>query len=115
MISRELNALMMKNFPCLKEKYVEEITWQEGEDTGSHIIYGDVFTPYLKKCIEEKKKDDIVCIFLFLESVLELDDQYANEVISFSVFESIVHLLKTEKDIYNLLGLKSKKIVEELV
>ncbi len=36
----------MDEFPELVSVYQDEISWQEGEATGYHIIYGDVSTPY---------------------------------------------------------------------
>ena len=51
MNSIELNKLLIEKFPNLIDDYCDEVGWQEGDETGSHIVYGDVFTPYIVKCI----------------------------------------------------------------
>ena len=41
------------------------------------MVYGDVFTPYLRECIEQNKTDEVKKAFAFLESILERNDDYA--------------------------------------
>ena len=113
MKSKELNLLLVENFPSLYEKYIEEVSWQEGNDTGSHIVYGDVFTPYLIQCIEDNKQDDIISMFNYIEMLLELGDSYTDEVVAFSIIESIEYLVKEKVQLIKLLGEKSKKILNE--
>ena len=113
MKARELNKLLVEQYPNLQEKYIEETSWQEGEDTGSHIVYGDVFTPYLVECIKENRNREIICCFDFLETLLELKDSYVDDVVAFSVFESIEYLFKETDSLINLLSEKSRKVLSE--
>ena len=48
--------MLIEEFPELKTQYEEEINWQEGDETGSHVIYGDIFAPFIKEKIKEKKR-----------------------------------------------------------
>ena len=113
MKERELNKLLVTKLPDLQKKYIEETSWQEGDDTGSHTVYGDVFTPYLVECIEENRTGEIVYCFNFLETLLDLEDSYVDEVVAFSVFESIEYIFKEKEPLINLLGDKSRKVLSE--
>lgn len=112
MTSKELNKLLLNNFPELEKEYLEEVEWQESDDTGSHIVYGDVFSPYIVKCIEENELEKLSFIFDFIEKILHLEDEYAEDVISVSVLESIHYLLKENQDILSYMGTYSKKAIE---
>lgn len=54
MDAKQLNRRLVNRFPELEEKYHDEVDWQEGDGTGSHVVYGDVFAPYIEKIIIEK-------------------------------------------------------------
>jgi hypothetical protein len=107
--SSELNKLLIERFPNLNEEYIEEIEWQEGNDTGAHVVFGDVFTPNLINSMKNNKYEEIICYFEFIEMVLDLEDPYADEVVLFSVLESIEYLVSGNKKLFSLLGDKSKK------
>ena len=83
-------------------------------DVYKRQVYGDVFTPYIVKCIEEKKDVELNSIFQFLELVLSKQDGYASEVIAFSVIESIEYLLKGNSKYKDMMGNETKKLLEEL-
>ena len=114
MKSIELNKLLVKKFPNLSDDYHDEVDWQEGDETGSHTVYGDVFTPYIVKCIEDKKTIELKTIFEFIELVLVMQDDYANEVITFSVIESIECMLNENQECKDLMGSMTKRVLEEL-
>lgn len=90
MTSKELNLKLIEAFPEIKNVYLEETAWQEGDKTGSHVVYEDVFVPFIKMQINNKNKTLLAEIFEYIEKLLELDDKYANEVISLSVIESLL-------------------------
>lgn len=114
MKSFELNKLLLENFPNLKEKYQDEVSWQDGDETGSHIVYGDVFTPYIIECIKNEKDDEVIAIFNYLEIILFKQDEYASEVITFSVIESILFLVEKNSKYVKLMGNETKKVFDEL-
>lgn len=114
MKSIELNKLLIEKFPNLADTYRDEVEWQEGDETGSHTVYGDVFTPYIVECIEGKKTIELVAVFDFIELVLAMKDDYANEVIAFSVIESIEYLLNENEEYKGMMGSITKNILEEL-
>lgn len=114
MTSKELNKLLIETFPELNDSYIEEVKWQEGDDTGSHTVYGDIFTPYIIICIENNKQEEIRKIFSYVEFLLSKKDSYIEEVIAFSVLESIEYLLKCNKKIQFLPGYNTLKVLEEL-
>lgn len=115
MTSRQLNQLLVTNVPNVRQQYIEEVCWQEGDDTGSHVVFGDVLTPYLVICIAQNNQKEIAAIFDFLEVILLMNDDYASEVITFSVFESITYLLKNRPDLTALLGKQCKKALDDVM
>lgn len=114
MKSDDLNKKLIEHLPKLREKYDDEVSWQEGDSTGSHTVFGDVLTPYLVERILQNDTQEIVNIFNFLEDLLCLNDKYADEVISLSVFESTAYLFKEKTYLSELLGKHSRKILEEV-
>ncbi len=54
MTSKEMNLKLLSAIPEVSNKYYEETSWQDGEDTGSHVIYADVLVPE-KPILEEIK------------------------------------------------------------
>lgn len=90
MTSKEFNLRLIEALPEIKDRYDEEVEWQEGDDTGSHVVFGDVLTPYLLENIKAKNINIVKMVFDFLEEMLKTNDVYASEVITCSVLESIV-------------------------
>ncbi len=90
MTSAELNFKLTETFPELAPAYREETAWQDGDDTGSHVIYTDVFVPFIKAQMQAENEQMIERIFAFVEELLSSDDAYASEVIFLSVLESLV-------------------------
>lgn len=110
-----LNRLLIEKIPSLAEDYYNEVGWQEGDKTGSHTVYGDVLTPYIIKCIENKKDIELNVVFDFLELVLLKQDEYASEVIALSVLEGVQFILKEKNEYKNMMGNETKKLFEELL
>ena len=113
--SGELNKMLVESFPNLKEAYLEEVEWQEGDDTGSHVVYGDVFTPYVVDCIENNREKEMLSVFSYIERLLEYKDTYVESVITVSVIESVSYLFKDKQNLYELLGEKSKVIMDDFL
>ena len=91
MKEKELNLKLIEKFPELKLKYEDEVNWQEGDDTGSHVIYGDVFVPFIKEMLNKKNNEKLNEIFDFIEALLNMNDDYIEDVLSVSVIESIIY------------------------
>jgi hypothetical protein len=70
MTSRELNLKLISAFPELKVKYKKKTEWQEGDETGSHVVYGDILVPILEALLEGKQYSKTKKYFDFLESLL---------------------------------------------
>jgi hypothetical protein len=87
MNSREMNKCLCESFPELNSAYANEVSWQEGDETGSHVVYGDVFTPWALSAIASQEQLVIERIFAFIESLLSIGDEYSSEVVQQSVLE----------------------------
>ena len=114
MDSKKLNRILIENFPNLVDKYNEEVEWQEGDDTGSHTVYGDVLAPYLIECIEQNNESEVIKILKFIERILELNIKYSDEVIAFSILERIEYEYRNSILLNNNYGELSKKVIEEI-
>lgn len=114
MDSKELNDKLIRSFPELENLYRDEVSWQEGDNTGSHIVFGDVFTPFLEKSINEKSKNNVESSFLFIEEILKCNDKYSEEVIVFSVLENLVSIIKEEPWIHKYIKVRTKHELEHL-
>ena len=90
MTSAELNFKLTETFPDLMGNYRKETEWQDGDETGSHVIYADVFVPFVKEQMQAENEQVLERIFAFVEAMLSSDDAYASEVIFLSVLESLI-------------------------
>ena len=109
-----LNKMLIENFPHLIPAYENEVSWQDGDDTGSHIVYGDIFEPFLVKSFQERNDAVLKEIFCFIESLLDMDDFLARNVLEVSVIEGNEQELQ-QPDVYRLLGPESKRLLLEIV
>lgn len=91
MKEKEFNLKLIEKFPELKPKYEDEVNWQEGDNTGSHVVYGDVFVPFIIENLNKKDNEKLIEIFNFIEELLNMNDDYVEDVISVSVIESIIY------------------------
>lgn len=89
MKSSELNLLLLKRFPSLKEAFEEETSWQEGINTGSIVVFEDVFMPYIIHCVENKLNSEVTEIFKFIEECVKSNDEYQRNVIEVSIIENM--------------------------
>ena len=108
MTSKQLNQKLIELLPDIKDLYNEEVCWQEGDDTGSHVVFGDVLTKFI---LESEDADIIQKCFDVIENILDLNDTYADEVITLSVLERLLYedtnfekfmKSKTKKNFLNL-------------
>ena len=113
MKTKELNLCLLKNIPEIKEKYEEETLWQEKDETGSHTVFGNVFTPYLLSCGDNGDFGNLKKCFDFIENVLSENDRYSEEVIAFSMLERIYD--DTGKKYENFMKNKTKKLFYEVI
>ncbi|WP_099224735.1 DUF7674 family protein [Listeria costaricensis] len=111
MTSEELNQRLLKNFPHLEESYQIEINWQDGDATGSQIVYSDIFTPFVTKSILSMNDQAVKTIFSFVEEILQLNDVYCTEVITVSVLENIQDLLQEESWAKDYMGNRTRELM----
>jgi hypothetical protein len=114
MDSKKLNLLLIGNFPNLIDKYNKEVEWQEGEETGSHTVYGDVLAPYLIECIKKNNELEVIKILQFIEQILEQNYKYSDEVIAFSILERIEYEYRDSILLNNNYGKLSRQIIDEI-
>jgi len=110
----ELNHLLITSYPELKNQYEDEVSWQEGDETGSHVIFGDIFTPYIETILKNKDNKRVKRAFEFIEQILNINDKYCDEVITFSVLEKLFDEPTNIEFAKQYMGDKTQMICEEL-
>ena len=71
MTSKDLNIMLTELLPEIKASYDEEVSWQEGDETGSHVVFGDVLLPYILKSIESENTQCLIKCFKMIEKISE--------------------------------------------
>ena len=104
MKSRELNQRLIASLPELKPRYQDEVDWQDGDDTGSHVVYGDVLAPAMECLLEHGDNHLAQRYFEFLETLLALKDDYVEEVVALSVIEYLYYSELDRAAVKDLLG-----------
>lgn len=90
MTSKELNLKLLTSIPEISDIYYKETSWQDGNETGSHVVYADVFVPFVKAQINDNNEQTLIKVFNYVESLLGLNDEYANEVVALSFLETLI-------------------------
>ena len=85
---KELNNLLLEKIPNIKSIFDEETSWQEGIDTGSFVVFEDIFMPYIIHCVEQGKTEEIEKCFSFIEECVTSNDLYQKNVIEVSIIEN---------------------------
>ena len=114
MTRKELNRKIVERFPELKERYIAETSWQEGDETGSHVVFGGVFTPYFEQNLKERNFEKLAVIFAFIEEILARKDVESENVIALSVISGNESELMNA-EILPLLGEQIKKLLLEMM
>lgn len=112
MDSKGLNSLLLEKFPELKTRFNEETEWQEGIETGSFIVFEDVFMPFLEANVEMNNTDMIERIYLFIEALCDINDEYVQNILYVAILENISGYTNPEPFIKPLKK-KSLKIFNE--
>lgn len=109
--NRNLNQLLIQQFPQLLPAYNDETSWKDGDDTGSHIVYESVFIPYIIKCMENNHDNEVKHIFHFIEEQIENGNDYTDNVMCVSVLEGIEFELHENPQYFSWLGEKSQEFI----
>ncbi len=85
---KEINTKLLENFPELKDKFVEVTSWQDGINTGSIVVFEDVFLDYIINVIDKKDSAKIKQIFEFIENMVKSTDYYEKNVVEVGLIEN---------------------------
>ena len=114
MTSKELNMKLIEYVPEIRERYIDEISWQEQDETGSHIVFGDVLVPYIVEKAEIEDAKSLKKIFEVVEEMLNIGDDYANEVITLSVLESILYKEILNEKLIKYMGTNTRDAFQKI-
>ena len=114
MTPKELNRKLVTTFPELERAYREQTAWQEGDDTGSHVVYGDVLVPAMLSLIKGGCAPLLKKYFDFIETLLCEGDDYAIDVAATTVIESIALDDVDELEVKPMLGIETLKVWDSI-
>ena len=84
-----ISELLIEEFPALGAEYRFTLQRWRGEVPGSHVIYGDIFLPYVFSRVRLGDAHTIRRIFDFLEQLARNADVRVQEVVAFAVCEPL--------------------------
>ena len=115
MTSKELNRMLLHSVPEITPFFLEEVSWQDGEETGSHIVFSDILVPYISSLIVHTNTHVLKSIFDFIESLLCGKDSYADEVITLSFLDTLSDNPVLLQNCKPFLGKKTQKALNSLI
>lgn len=109
--AKELNEKLLNNFPQLEKSFKKATDWQEGIETGSVIVFEDVYFKYIRRHLKNEtisKRN-----FEFVKELLNSNDEYAINVVCVAIIENLI--ASTKKELYEkYLDDNMKKIANEI-
>ena len=92
--AKELNEKLLETFPQLRKSFDNATSWQEGIETGSIIVFEDVYFKYLKRYLHNENISNKN--FEFIKLLLDSNDDYAINVVAVAIIENLVATTKRE-------------------
>lgn len=109
--AKELNKKLLETFPQLRKSFDNVTSWQEGIETGSIIVFEDVYFRYLKRYLNNENISKTN--FEFIKSLLNSNDDYAINVVTIAIIENLV--ATTKRELYEkYFDANMKKIANEI-
>ena len=108
----EMNRILLDRFPELKNRFIEETSWQDGINTGSYVVYQDVLMPYIVECFSKNDTDAINRIIAFVEDLASSDDYEVRNLIGVTIIDN-VRMYDIEDRFVSLMGPHSKILYDE--
>jgi hypothetical protein len=88
-LDRDYNTMLLNLFPNLKEEFDEYTSWQEGIDTGSTLVYEDVFIPYAIEQIANNNQEEISKIIHLIDEMVNSNNRYCQNLVEVAVLEAL--------------------------
>ena len=114
MKSRELNIMLITKIPDILPLYESEVSWQEGHDTGSYVVFADVLIPHILKKLDEADDCALRVAFDYIEQVFCLNDEYANGVLT-NAIENLFYSCDDKKNAEQYMGKRCKEYFVSLL
>lgn len=86
-LSRELG----RRIPALRDEVDRQLVVAGGEDPGPHVVFGDVFVPWLEELLSKPGTDaELALAFQLLEEMAQDPDRRVQEVVQMTVCEDLL-------------------------
>lgn len=81
---------LLENFHELKNEYKKELEWWNGQIPGLHIVFGNIFNPYIIELLKSNENDKkLKIIFNFLEELASSNDPEIKNVLTVTILEQL--------------------------
>jgi hypothetical protein len=80
---------MLEELPNLEETYRAELEWWRDEMPGPHIVFGDIFLPYLRTILRGPDLEAVRHALRVAEVMAQHPDHRIREVVALSILEPL--------------------------
>ena len=105
--TKELNTMLLEAFPELKERFEDQASWDDWIETGSYIVYEDIFMPYVVQAFVDNDQESINWVMQFVEKLASSDDVDVKNLIGISIIDN-VRMYDIEERFESIMGPNSR-------
>jgi len=108
-----LPAELIEEFSDIKQAYIEQEEWYKKDlSTLPHIIFGDLFNPWLISLLKNERgnKDELQHAFAYLEKLANDEDADVQNVIQVTVMEQLGDDKKILRKSYKYMGKRTRQL-----
>ena len=86
-----LSCELGRRIPALRDEVERQLVAAGGEDPGPHVVFGDVFVPWLEGLLSKLETDsELALAFQLLEEMAQDPDPRVQEVVQMTVCEDLL-------------------------
>ena len=113
---KRIKSIDVKNFPNTHERYNDLVNFTGTEDIGSHVVYCDVFVPYIINQAENNNEEELIRFFHFIEWLLDSGVDLYEDVAIVTIIEDLVTSRDFNKSFYEKFCYeKTKRLMDEVI
>ena len=86
----DLNCILEKRFPHLSSRISHYLNMFDGSSPGSHILYGNVLSPYVKELLKSDRDPTALSqVFSFYEELAQSSDIEVRNLLQVTLLEGL--------------------------
>lgn len=106
---------MLAALPELRNRYEELLEWWRDDEPGMHIVFGDVFNPFVIELLESCSDGEILQrAFAFVERMANSLDERVVNIVYVTICEELGGKHQRLLKFWKYMGLRTKEIAREV-